>query len=161
MANPCTIVVDVGTTRVFLNRRVAGYPGCTGADLVRRLVAVQGTPEAASRLLVGLLAARDVIDAGQPDYELAASTRDDIEYLYRVRFSTESPHGAVLIGVCRRDTRAGQPVPEPRDVILMPLTMFTAIINRDIRQINERLSACFAEAGESEPELFPYIEIAA
>ena len=102
MGTRSNILIEYGSTKIFLYRHWDGYPEVTGYDLAR-ILSRPNEPDKklgwAGTFLTRLLE--------QDDYELTTDLHGDIEYLYQFNFSTTKP--ACRIRVYDRGDWSGPP----------------------------------------------------
>lgn len=87
MGTRSNIVIEVGSSRVYLYRHWDGYLAGAGRDIYSKLVAAGSN---ADQFLRSLMAEMDEATSYRPAkgvYELTSEVHGDIEYLYFVRFS--------------------------------------------------------------------------
>ena len=158
MSTRCNIIIEHGSTRLYVYRHWDGYPSCTGADLLEKLQAARG-PETAhygrftsSRFITALLTDMDeptVYRKARPHYETTTEVHGDIDYLYRIRFDNDR---APTIGVLDLTFSGGNSERRGKvdasDVSLTTPAGFTAFVNQEIRDANARMQAYYAKQNQ-------------
>lgn len=167
MSTRCNILVSLGESRVFIYRHCDGYLAETGADILAKLMAAIGKPDArrspsgaANLFLRSLLEERYEKASYESEpravYELTSDWHGDIECAYWVDFSEDG----VKINFASRprsypdlDTWIAKPTAYSLDA-------FRFLINAERRDMNKRLaelrasSKAYAECADY-PEVTP------
>jgi hypothetical protein len=139
MATRTNIVIELGSSRLYLYRHWDGYPAETGGDLVNKLSASGRNP---TKFLASLMAEMDEATsyrAASHVYEVTSDLHGDIEWIYVVKF-----YDSAGFGVAMRPVRNGA----NEDAVLVEalkdlgsLDRFATQVNIDRKEINQRMVA--------------------
>lgn len=155
MSTRANIIVEQGSSILYVYRHCDGYPSELGADLLLKLRAAGN----ASRFIESLLAERyekqSYEPAARPVYEVTTEIHGDIDYLYRVVFPDWAERRQEAeIGVLNLTFRGGNEQLRGRAVRLhvAPIEQekFREFVNGEIRAANSRL----AELAAKQPQAF-------
>ena len=155
MSTRSNIVIQNGSTRLYLYRHYDGYPGETGADLVEKLRASKGSVEAFIVALLGDQHPATSYGGPRQIYEVTSELHGDIEWIYALRFDGKEPAVAAI---------ARSPGSDPdmkfRDLVFGPVSELVKLVNRDRSQMNARLAHIKAQNSNSlyaESEPYPML----
>lgn len=155
MGTRSNLVIEVGSSRVYIYRHWDGYLAGAGRDIYSKLLMAGSNPE---QFLRAILAEMDEATSYRPAqgvYHLTSEVHGDIEYLYVVRFSDRASREPE---VGWANFRPGDDQPRSLNAVgaLGSLETFKAAVNRAIVEQNRRLAELKREQpahyGDAEPE---------
>jgi len=158
MSTRSNIVIENGSSRIYIYRHWDGYLAEAGADILAKLKA-SSSP---SRFLELLLAERYEKQSYETEakrvYELTTEVHGDIEYLYVIKF--RDVREDLRIGYAHRKVYSDGAL-EERDVVLGGVESFVQAVNAEIRETNRRLAKLRAEQPKAYGEVADYSEVSA
>lgn len=163
MSTRTNIVIINGASRVYIYRHSDGYLGECGADLLLKLEAAWGTPEAhhspegtADRFLRALMAEyyeqQSYEKAPKSVYELTTELHGDIEHVYYVEFKDSFNTGPFSIRHAARPRFWARDDLETEDWAAQhqakrhSIESFRAAINKDRADMNARIATLRKES---------------
>ena len=163
MATRSNILVQQGTTNIYLYRHWDGYLAENGKDIANALIAAGNDSSAFVRNLLNMTE-----DTARPDgskryhYEITSEVHGDIEYYYSVKFdSSYMERSAPKIGFAKRSP--GDPQIGRNSAQHGSIEAFVEAVNKAIAAQNRRGKQLAAEQpavyGDFEPS--PFVEIPA
>jgi|SRR5215472_5212864 len=161
MSTRTNIVVQYGTTNIFIYRHYDGYPGETGGDLVEKLRAHPKVEDFVAALLTERYEKQYYETEPKRTYELTTDLHGDIEWLYVVRFF-HAGGCKVAAGLVKGEANEERVLQEVQEN-LRTIADLAKLVNQERREMNARLlelKAKYPGSAYANCEPYPMLEVA-
>ena len=146
MATRCNVILkdSKNDSKVYLYRHWDGYPGETGADLIKHLVPAldaKNGQRGFRAMLTSLVNAKrggEGRDHDQPQYEVTDAIHGDIEHLYELSFNAGRANGHTSVLITHSMRRCGDK--DFGGKVHLSLEQFVGMVNADRTAMNKRLA---------------------